>query len=279
MNAKFLILLFGINACLGWTACDDDSDDERYLPGQTIAKALSEKYPEAQRISWENKRGYEVADFYVGNYEKEAWFDPQGNWVLTETELSFSAVPDRIKEQLAAGPYAQWNIKNDVEKIERPETTTLYILEVEKGKQEIELHYTENGILVKEVPDNDREDPYLPSLIPDALKNQLVALYPDALFLAYEVEKQTVEIDLLDGNIPKEVVFTTDYDWIYTEWEIRITEVPTILLQAFRASAYAGYAVDEVHVYEKPTGVFYEFELEKGELETNITFTEEGKLI
>lgn len=278
MNTKFLILLFCLSGCLGWTACDDDSD-ERYWPNQTITKALTEKYPEAQRISWENKHGYEVADFYLGDYEKEAWFDPQGNWVLTETELPFSAVPDRIKEQLAAGPYAQWNIKNDVDEIERPETTTLYIIEVEKGKQEIDLHYTENGILVKEVPDDDTEDLYAPSLIPDAIKNQLEALYPDALFLDYEVEKQIVEIDILDGNVSKEVVFTTDYDWIYTEWEMRVTEVPAILLQALRASAYADYAVDEVHVYEKPTGLFYEFELEKGEQEIKITFTEEGKPI
>ena len=278
MNTKFLILLFSISSCLSWTACDDDPDD-RYLPGQTITKALTEKYPEAQRVSWENKHGYEVADFYLGNDEKEAWFDPQGNWVLTETELPFSAVPAIIKEQLAAGPYAQWNIKNDVDKIERPETPTLYIIEVEKGKQEIDLHYTENGILVKEVPDDDSDDPYLPSLIPDALKTQLAALYPDALLLGYDVEEQGVEIDILDGNISKEVVFTTGYDWLYTEWEIRISEVPAVLLEAVRASAYADYTIDEVHIYEKPAGLFYEFELEKGEQEIKITFTEEGKLI
>lgn len=278
MNTKFLILLFCIASCLSWIACDHDSD-EHYLPNQTITKALTEKYPEALRISWKNKHGYEVADFYLGNEEKEAWFDPQGNWVLTETELSFSAVPNIIKKQLAEGPYAQWKIKDDVDKIERPQTTTLYIIEVEKGKQEIDLHYTESGILVKEVPDNNPDDPYLPSLIPDALKNQLAALYPDALFLEYDVDKDEVEVDILDGNIHKEVVFTSAYDWLYTEWEIHIADIPTTLLQVFQASAYADYAIDEVHLYEKPTGVFYQFELEKGEQEINITFTEEGILI
>lgn len=278
MNTKFLILLFCIASCLSWISCDDDSD-EHYLPNQTITKALTEKYPEALRISWENKHGYEVADFYLGNEEKEAWFDLQGNWVLTETELSFSAVPNIIKKQLAEGPYAQWKIKDDVDKIERPQTTTLYIIEVEKGKQEIDLHYTESGILVKEVPDNNPDAPYLPSLIPDALKNQLAALYPDALFLEYDVDKDEVEVDILDRNIHKEVVFTSAYDWLYTEWEIHIADIPTTLLQVFQASAYADYAIDEVHLYEKPTGVFYQFELEKGEQEINITFTEEGILI
>lgn len=278
MNTKFFLFLFCMSSLLAWTACDND-DDRRYTPAEGIVKALTEKYPGAQRISWEYKHGYEVADFYLGNQDTEAWFDAQGKWVLTETELPLSAVPAAITESLAAGPYAQWKVKNEVDKIERPQAATLYIIEVEQGAAEMDLYYTENGILIKEVADNDPDDSYQPTVIPDALKNRLTEMYPKAVILEYDVEKQGIEVDILDGNIHKEVFFNTGYEWVYTEWEIRASDVPAVVMQALRASAYAAYAIDDVHIYEKPDGLFYEFELEQGEREVKITFDAQGILI
>lgn len=279
MNTKFFLFLFCMGSLLGWTACDKDDDDHRYTPAEAIIKALAEKYPGAQRVSWEYKHGYEVADFYLGNQDTEAWFDAQGKWVLTETELPLSALPVAVAESLAAGPYASWKVKNEVDKIERPEAVTLYIIEVEQGAAEMDLYYTENGLLVKEIADNDPDDVYLPAVIPDAVKNRLSELYPKAVILEYEVEKQAVEVDILDGNIHKEVVFDSDYQWIYTEWEIRSNDVPPVVMQALRHSAYAAYTIDDVHIYEKPDGLFYEFELEQGKREVKITFDAQGVLI
>ena len=45
----------------------------------------------------ENEAGYVKAEFYTGSYEAEAWFDPQGNWMLTETDLPYNALPQTVK--------------------------------------------------------------------------------------------------------------------------------------------------------------------------------------
>lgn len=276
MNTKFFFLVLAVCGLFVGTACDDDNDDKRYTPDSAITKAFAEKYPDAQRISWETKHGYEVADFYLGNQDTEAWFDNQGNWIFTETEIPLSIVPAAIREDIAAGPYAQWRIKNEVDKVERPDAPTLYILEVEKGEQEMDLYYTENGTLIKEVPDDDNTNSYQPTVVPDAIKNKLAELYPNASFLEYDVEKHGVEVDIFDGNIHKEVVFTPEYEWVYTEWEIHPNDVPAVVMQALRASAYASYAIDDVHVFQKPAGLFYEFELEQGEREIKVTFDAAG---
>lgn len=279
MNTKFFSLLLALCGLFLGTACDDDNDDNRYTPASAITKALAEKYPDAQRISWENKHGYEVADFYLGNYDTEAWFDNQGNWIFTETEIPLSILPAAIRDNIAAGPYAQWVIKNEIDKIERPDAPTFYIVEVEKAEQEMDLYYTEDGALIKEVADDDDNHTYQPAVVPDAIKNKLAELYPNASLLEYDVEKHGVEVDIFDGDIHKEVVFTPEYEWVYTEWEIHTNDVPAAVMQALRASAYAAYAIDDIHVFEKPAGLFYEFELEQGEREIKVTFDAAGTLI
>lgn len=279
MNTKLFFSLFALCILFLGTACDDDNDDKRYTPDSAITKAFAEKYPDAQRISWENKHGYEVAEFYLDKYDTEAWFDNQGKWILTETEIPLSILPAAIRDDIAAGPYAQWVVKNEVDKIERPDTPTLYIVEVEKGEQEMDLYYMENGVLIKEVPDDDNNNSYQPTIVPNAIKNKLAELYPNAVFLEYDVEKQGVEVDIFDGNIHKEVFFSPEYEWIYTEWEIYTKDVPAVVMQALRASEYAAYTIDDIHVLQKPAGLFYEFELEQGDDDTKVTFDSAGTRI
>ena len=42
-------------------SCDDD--DDKFTPESIVTKAFDTKYPDAQRVSWENEAGYVKADF------------------------------------------------------------------------------------------------------------------------------------------------------------------------------------------------------------------------
>ena len=84
-------------------SCDDD--DDKFTPESIVTKAFDTKYPDAQRVSWENEAGYVKAEFYTGSYEAEAWFDPQGNWMLTETDLPYKALPQTSKKQFRGKAY------------------------------------------------------------------------------------------------------------------------------------------------------------------------------
>ena len=96
-------------------SCDDD--DDKFTPESIVTKAFDTKYPDAQRVSWENEAGYVKAEFYTGSYEAEAWFDPQGNWMLTETDLPYKALPQTVKNSFEASLYAKWKI-DDVDMLD-----------------------------------------------------------------------------------------------------------------------------------------------------------------
>lgn len=272
MKAKLwmISLLFGAFA---FTSCDND--DDNFVPESAVLNAFKQKYPEARSTSWENRAGYMKAEFNNNNYETEAWFDLQGNWVMTETDIPYNALPQAVKTTFEAGQYAQWKV-DDVDKIERPDAGTVYIIEVEKGETDIDLHYAEDGTFIKEVVDSDNE--HLPSVTPDAIKTFIANRYPGATILEIDTEARGIEVDILHETIHKDVWFNSDNQWMYTEWEIRSDQVPDIVMNALRSSQYASYQIDDIDVIEKPDGLFYEFELEQGDKEMTVTFSEDGTL-
>lgn len=259
---------------LAFTSCDDD--DNNYLPDQTITKAFDEKYPDAGKVEWETKGGYEVAEFHVSGNETEAWFDNKGNWVMTKTEINFGLLPEAVRKSLNSGEYKDWK-PTDFDKLERSNAATVYVIEVEQGEQEFDLYYTEDGILLKAVPDDDNDN-FQPTVVPQAITDAINEMYPGATVLEFDSEKTGFEVDILHNNIYKDVYFNTGNEWLYTEWDIKEVNLPAIIMNAYKASDYKDYRIDDIDVIENPAGISYVLELEKGNDEVKMTISAEGKI-
>lgn len=131
MKKKAFIMATLVCSSFVLMSCDDD--DDKFTPESIVTKAFDTKYPDAQRVSWENEAGYVKAEFYTGSYEAEAWFDPQGNWMLTETDLPYKALPQTVKNSFEASLYAKWKI-DDVDMLERPVPSSLSSLQDTKAR-------------------------------------------------------------------------------------------------------------------------------------------------
>ena len=158
MKTRMTIFASLLLASFAFTGCDDDNDDN-YTPDEKIVNVLQEKYPNAQRVEWELKYDHYVADFYLDNIEKEAWINAKGEWVMTESDILFNDLPQAIQTSFNESEYKDWRI-DDVDMLERVELETVYVIEVEKGKQEFDLYYAEDGTLVKkwEIPTRKEEN-------------------------------------------------------------------------------------------------------------------------
>lgn len=273
MKTKMMLAAIACSFC-SFVSCNDD---DNFMPEDVIVKSFESKYPGASRVEWEVKNSYKVADFYFQSFETEAWFENSGTWVLTETDLRFEHLPEAVKNALAASSYASWRV-DDVDKIERPDAETVYVIEVEQGKQEVDLYYSEDGTFVKEVADGANNG-YHPNTLSSTIISEITRMYPGAKIYEFEREHTNLEVDILDGKIHKEVVFNSNDEWIYTEWEIRVSEVPDVVMTALKSSEYKDYKIDDVDVYETPTGMYYRFELESGNKEIHKTFSSDGTML
>lgn len=274
MKTKLSVLALAMCGMLAFTSCDDD--DNNYLPDQTITKAFDEKYPDAGKVEWETKGGYEVAEFHVSGNETEAWFDNKGNWVMTKTEINFGLLPEAVRKSLRGSEYKDWK-STDFDKLERSNAATVYVIEVEQGEQEFDLYYTEDGILLKAIPDDDNDN-FQPTVVPQTITDAINEMYPGATILEFDSEKTGFEVDILHNNIYKDVYFNTGNEWLYTEWDIKEVNLPAIIMNAYKASDYKDYRIDDIDVIENPAGISYVLELEKGNDEVKMTISSEGKI-
>ena len=275
MKVKLSILALALCGLFTFTSCDDD--DNNYLPDQTVTKAFDEKYPGVGKVEWETKSGYEVADFHLSGNKAEAWFDNKGNWVMTKTEINFGLLPEPVRLNLNGGEYKNWK-PTDFDKLERSNAATVYVIEVEQGEQEVDLYYTEDGVLLKAVPDDDNDNNFQPVVIPQAISDAINEMYPGATMLEKKKKKNGFEVDILHNNIYKDVYFNTENQWISTEWDITKDQVPAIVMNALQASEYKNYTIDDIDLIEKPEGTFYVFDLEQGDNDVKVTFDSEGNI-
>ena len=276
MRTKLSVLALVMCGLLAFTSCDDD--DNNYLPDQTVTKAFDTKYPDAGKVEWETKSGYEVADFHISGNDAEAWFDNKGNWLMTKTEINFGLLPEAVRKDLRANEYADWKY-TDFDKLERSNAATIYVIEAEQGEKEVDLYYAEDGTLIKVVNDTDDDNSHFqPTTIPQAITDAINEMYAGATIVDFDQEKNGFEVDILHNSIYKDVYFNAANEWISTEWDITEDKVPAIVMNALKASDYKNYRIEDIDQIEEPAGTFYLFELEQGDNDVEVTISAEGNI-
>ncbi len=278
MKTKFVVMVCALCG-LFFMSCDNDDDDIK-LTNDAVKSTFDSKYPSATKVSWEMKGGYYVADFNFNKKEASSWLDQQGVWLMTETDSRYEDLPEVIKNAFKASEYGEWHV-DDIDMLERPDMETMYILEVEKGNQEYDLYYSPEGILIKAIidtDDGDDQENYLPTALSERIKSFLQSKYPQARIIETEREKGFVEVDIIDGKTHREVVFTTEGEWISTKTEISKTSVPQNVMNALQASEYGNYSIDDIYLIDTPESSYYYFELESGLKDIDIKITENGDI-
>ena len=154
--------------------------------------------------------------------------------------------------------------------LERVGMENMYVIEVEKGNQEFDLFYAEDGTLIKATEDIDNNDYYQPNTVPEVLKNFINKNYSGAKIIDIDIERGITEIDILHENRAKELHFNSSNEWLYTTWDVKRTEIPNIVNKVEKD--YPGYRIDDIDYKESADGSkVYIFELEKGKEDIYVT--------
>jgi outer membrane protein assembly factor BamE (lipoprotein component of BamABCDE complex) len=125
-------------------------------------KSVSENMPsdklqvpsDARDVSWDREGQYWELSYETGygvnKVEVEVYFDADGNWVMTKTDVRMKDVPSYIKDYVtSSAEYAGVKFSDrDAEYIERPAGNS-YLLEVILDRNEIDLEITEDGLITQ----------------------------------------------------------------------------------------------------------------------------------
>lgn len=297
---------------LFFTSCSDN--DKVSFPDGTsgdipaqVMEAFNTQFPGASNVVWTTKAGYAVADFYwEGTRSADvsrnhtAWFAlASGLLGMTERDIRFSELPEQVKSAFYASEYGQapWVADDEVDVLTRNDASeVLYVIDVEKKEEGIEtdvdLYYTSEGILVKEVIDaDDNKDyqEYLPQTPSNTVESWLKENYPDARIIDLDNEDGGTEVEFISGNLKHEAFFNRAQAWVYTKTEYKfrnideVKDIPSQVIVALKStSAYLeGTHVEEAEKYEtEVSGTFYCFELEgRFDDDTKIYISHDGTVL
>lgn len=285
------------------------SNDEQPAPGgndnppQDIVEQFNSQFPDAQGVTWETKAsGYYTANFTTSEYPQgntTAWFSNQGQWDMTHYETDFQSLPEAIRTAFAQSSYGQsgsgWQTDREVDVLQRNGNETLYVIEVKKTENgtetEVDLYYTESGILVKEIADSNPRNDYedcLPQQPDGNIEAWLAAgKYKNAKIVEIEREDNGTQVELIYDGRKVEILFDHSQQWVYTKTEYGRQGqnlLPAPVLEAVQASDewQNGYTrIDDIDFYEtSQSGNFYCVELEGAfDSDRKVYVDENGQLL
>ena len=189
----------------------------------------------------------------------------------------------QVKMSFENSEYASWK-RDDIDKLERTGVETVFVIEVEKQNQEVDLYYSADGTLIKSIVDTDDDNSeHLPVQLTEAMKNFINEKYPNARIMEVDVEDDRndwdfgfTEVDIIHNGISKDVLFNQTGNWYSTSWEIRQNELPEAVNNTLN-NQYGEYRFDEAEYIEKADGsIYYRIELEKGDVDKVVNIGENG---
>jgi len=115
--------------------------------------------------------------------------------------------------------------------------------------------------------------------VPQIVKDAFSDKFPTVQKVDWEKENDNEwEAEFKMNKVEYSANFLNDGTWKETEHEVEITEVPQNILSSFETN-FPGYEIEEAEIAETMEGTFYEFEIEKGKKEMEITMDSHGKVL
>lgn len=151
---KKLILGVGM-VVVAMTTIAFTSENKDKVP-QVVKNAFAKKFPTAKKVEWEKENETEwEAEFKMNNVEYSANFLANGTWQETEHEMKTNDVTQNILSSLKSNFPGY-----EIEEAEISETTEgiFYELEIEKGKDELEVMIDSKGQVLKQQSEKKSEE-------------------------------------------------------------------------------------------------------------------------
>ncbi len=144
MKKKSIFLMSLLLGLAAATTVACSSDDELNAP-PAVAATFELMYPGIVP-QWEFEQNMWNAEFRKDSREMEAWFQTDGTWVMTETDIAVTELPAAVVAAVNAN-YPDYAI-DDAEWVETPLQDYFEVELDRKGQPDVHLKITEEGVIL-----------------------------------------------------------------------------------------------------------------------------------
>ncbi|MBS1537857.1 MAG: PepSY-like domain-containing protein [Bacteroidetes bacterium] len=113
-----------------------------------VTSAFNQKFSNATNVKWDKENPHEYEASFTWNGKKySANFSDKGEWLETESEVTFAQLPDKVQQTFTTSH--KGTKVNGVAKIETSKGTTKYEVEIKISGKTVEYFYDSNGTELK----------------------------------------------------------------------------------------------------------------------------------
>ena len=144
---KIFTILTVVAAVILSVSCEKYEDGK---PSKDVRTEFADMYPNAWDVEWERNGSGWIVSFETGKRpngtEHKAWYDKDGAWIQTVTDVILADVPQSIKNYLQESEYAQAQFEDyDAEYFETQAGDNFYRFDLVMGGRDIEVDVNADG--------------------------------------------------------------------------------------------------------------------------------------
>ncbi len=125
-----------------------------------------------------------------------------------------------------------------------------------------------------------KDDEYKLSDLDNKIIEYIEINYPGAEIVDAKKERELIKVDIFQMEKERLVIFSAiDYEWVYSEWEVKIEELPQAVVTAVVSSTYALYPIDDIDFVQIPILEYYYIELDAGDEPVYMYITPTGEIL
>ncbi len=152
MNKIILVCALSITVCLAQAQELKESE----IPS-AVKESFAKRFPNVKEVKWSKEHAKEFeAEFKIGGTEQSANFDQAGEWLVTETEIKTSELPQLVQTTINK-EFTGFKIE-EAEKVETSDKGMLYEVALEKGKMNYEVELSADGKVLKKEVKKEKDD-------------------------------------------------------------------------------------------------------------------------
>lgn len=275
-------LYFSVDGVLIKTVIDseEDYDYSDFIPdilSGSIMDFIASNYPGARIVDVDIEDGMTEVEIIDGTVCRDLFFDISQNWLFTRTELHLHEVPDDIMGFLKASEYGEY-IVDEVDLYETVESL-FYRFELELRDDDVKVDVFPDGTVVPVSGNDDIPGGGSGGMVSGSIEEFIASKYPGARILDQDWDDGYLEVEIWHDGREKEVYFNGSEEWVWSQWDVRTSELPEAVKTVLEAE-FPDYRIDDAEFVETPGSEYYRIELEgRGDQEINVRIAPDGTIL
>ena len=138
-----LLLMFVLAASFVSMSCEVYDDG---IPPRAVREEFKSMYSGVRDVEWDREGPNWSVSYEIDRVEYESLYAPDGKWIMTEKDVSYAYVPQKIKDYLSASQeYGSLRLDDNTVEYYKTPTGNFYRFELDNYGRDIEVDVTEDG--------------------------------------------------------------------------------------------------------------------------------------